>query len=246
MPAWDEAKTDFDVRGYGSSTPGHSLWPSGTCKISRVYSRRVAFAGDWHQREHCDLQYREHAVASPAPLQGRGQTGDFVESVAGLGNHGGLVFDGAILRHQNRASRFRRRGHRHWWQRKPNRRRETGARGHDPRVFKSFTHARSGASPGPSVCFQRRRKGQRGNGNSGIWHVGQALWLGSSCAREIADDQRSSVSGDWHSAAQLFLATRSITNPGRRRTSGDPSSASACAGCTRKTGITKTTTSSAS
>ncbi|HXN30111.1 MAG TPA: hypothetical protein VN902_23535 [Candidatus Acidoferrales bacterium] len=66
VPTWDEAETDFDGTGDGDSIPEGSALFSGACKISGAYCRRTALAGDWDQRKHLDLQYREQAVTAPA------------------------------------------------------------------------------------------------------------------------------------------------------------------------------------
>ena len=59
----------------------------------------------------------------PLAVRRRRAAGDPMEPLAGPWHHRGLVFDGAVLRHQGRAAELRARRHRDWRQLQPDRRR---------------------------------------------------------------------------------------------------------------------------
>ena len=74
---------------------------------SRIHAGGDVVSRDRHRREHCrSSASRARCSAAPASVQGREPPRDPVESLARPGDHAGLVFHGAVFRHQERTSGF--------------------------------------------------------------------------------------------------------------------------------------------
>ncbi len=105
LPCWPGERHD-------DAGSRHPLCAQAFRAATCLRGRGRALAGHRHWREHGALQRHACTAAEPAALRPRGSARHPLEPLARPEHHGGLVLDGAVLRHPEQQRELRRRRHR--------------------------------------------------------------------------------------------------------------------------------------